>query len=516
MPRSDSRRSSGRPPGSQVSRAAAAIERRMFLKAMALGLTLPAALRVARLATAARATAPKGLFLMYIHHGTAPEHYAPKVNNATVDPTMAATYTDFDLDKTNVSILGPLQAYKSYVNVYQGIQYVGAAATHTGIVNCLSGIQQADTTTPRTTVEQVIGKALNIKPLILGACSHQPFGLDSNGMLFWNGTPIDPQKSPVTAADALFGGGTSAPAPVSVDVQLRKDLLAFTGSEIQSLQKTLTGLTREQTKLATHLSAIQALQSDSSMSSHSSCSTKPSLPTVEMVRAASAGNVVDPSGGNDYFYQAANFPLLFQAQLEVVAEALICNAAPIIGLMPMYATCDFDFGFAGAPGAHHNGLSHTGPQAAAGAQYNSPITVANLQAMARAPFATAQKWFMTQLVNKVVSVLATTDDPAAPGTKVLDNTLIYVMSEIGDGQDHNRVSEILYPQVPDSLPLITIGKCGGAIKSGQVVQFPIAQSAMAGTVNRPATDLYQTMAQAMGAATASFPGQPKVISEGLA
>ncbi len=301
----------------------------MFLKAMALGLTVPAALRVAKLATAAGGTAPKRFFLMYIPHGTAPEHYAPKVNNATVDPTMPATYTDFDLDKTNVSILGPLQAYKSYVNVYQGIQYVGAAATHTGIVNCLSGIEQADTTTPRTSVDQVIGKALNIKPLILGACSHQPFGLDSNGMLFWNGTPIDPQKSPVKAADALFAGITSgAPAPVSVDVQLRKDLLGFTGSEIQSLQKTLTGLTREQTKLATHLSAIQALQSDSSMTSHSSCTTKPSLPTVEMVRAASAGNVVDPSGGNDYFYQAANFPLLFQAQLEVVARGADLQRRP--------------------------------------------------------------------------------------------------------------------------------------------------------------------------------------------
>ena len=61
-------------------------------------------------------------------------------------------------------------------------------------------------------------------------------------------------------------------------------------------------------------------------------------------------------------------------------------------------------------------------------------------------------------MNNVVSLLATTDDPAAPGTKVLDNTLIYWMSEIGDGQIHTRVSEILYPQVPTSLPLVTIGK----------------------------------------------------------
>ena len=28
-------------------------------------------------------------------------------------------------------------------------------------------------------------------------------------MLFWNGTPIDPEKSPVKAFDSLFGGATT-------------------------------------------------------------------------------------------------------------------------------------------------------------------------------------------------------------------------------------------------------------------------------------------------------------------
>jgi hypothetical protein len=184
----------------------------------------------------------------------------------------------------------------------------------------------------------------------------------------------------------------------------------------------------------------------------------------------------------------------------------------------MYATCDFDFTFAGAPGAHHSTLSHTGSVAASGAQYNSPLSVSNLDPSVRKAFATAQRWFVQQLVTKVVSVLATTDDPAAPGTKVLDNTLIFCMSEIGDGADHNRVSEILYPQTPDSLPLVTIGKCGGAIKSGQVVQYPLATADQknAGTiVNRPATDLFLTMAKAMGAGSASFPGQSGPITEVL-
>jgi hypothetical protein len=505
-----------------VTRAARRIERRMFLKAMALGASVPVAVRLARVATAAPSTAPKRLFIFYTPHGTAPEHYAPKIPNDTYDPTKAVTFNQFDLDQTNVSILGPLQPYKQWVNVYQGFQYPGTAATHEGIVDILSGLTNSDgtgatnTTTSRTTIDQLIGKALNINPLILGACSHQTYGLDNHGMLFWNGSPIDPQKSPVVAADTLFAGNGGSTTP-SADVQLHSDLLAFTASEIQTMRGTLNGLTREQSKLDAYLMAIQAQQASSStMGSQSSCTTKPTLPTVEMVRSASAGNKPDSSGANDYFYTEKNFPILLQAQLEVVAQALICNAAPIIGLMPMYATCDFDFTFAGAPGSHHTDLSHTMYQAASGAQYNSPISIANLQTMVRTPFATAQKWFTTQLVNKVVSLLATTDDPAAPGTKVLDNTIIYWMSEIGDGADHNRASEILYPQVPDSVPLVTIGGGAGALKTGLVVRYPIDAIAKAPSVNRMVPDLLLTIATAMGAGSVTLPHTTGVVKEVLA
>jgi hypothetical protein len=124
----------------------------MFLTALGTGLSLPVAARLARMATAAPTAAPKRFFLFYMPHGVAPEHYNPRLSGG--DPT------DFALDQTNVSILGPLQPYKPYVNVYQGFQYTGVASTHTGIVNCLSGSTAIDTTTPRTTVEHVIANAV--------------------------------------------------------------------------------------------------------------------------------------------------------------------------------------------------------------------------------------------------------------------------------------------------------------------------------------------------------------------
>jgi hypothetical protein len=490
----------------RLIRATKILERRMFLKALALGLTVPVAARLARTATAAPATAPKRFFLMYMPHGIAPEHYNPQVSDT--DRTM------FALDKTNVSILGPLQKYNSYVNVYQGFKYPGGA-THEGIVNCLSGYSGTDTTGARTSVDQVIAQGLNVKPLTLGACSHQPYGIDNNGMLFWNGTAIDPQKNPAAAADQLFGG-TSSAAPVNADVQLRQDLLTLTASEIQALQTSLTGLTTEQTKLQRHLDAINGLQSGSSSSGMSSCSGAPSLPTVDKVRAASAGQVIQPGGGNDYFYQEANFQLLLQAQLELIAQALLCNAAQVIGFMPMFATCDFNFSFSAQPGitapsngwAHHAGLSHTNPGAAANYQaQNQTPSIANLDPNTRAAFAGAQLWFAQQLDKYVLSVLASTDDPSAPGSKVLDNTLVYWMSEIGDGANHTTMTTNgSYPPVPTYLPLVSIGKCGGAIKSGQVVRFD---------TDRPAVDLYLSFAQAMGVTGATFPGSTGPVTEVL-
>ena len=152
---------------------------------------------------------------------------------------------------------------------------------------------------------------------------------------------------------------------MNADVQLYKDLLAFTASEVQGLQTTLQSLTSraDQAGHAPGIDAVAAGGREHDDAAVSVCSTKPNLPSVEMVRTRSAGNVPQPGGGNDYFYDEKNFQLLFAAQLELVTQAIICNAAPIIGLMPMYATAEFDFAFAGAPGPHHTGLSHTMYQA---------------------------------------------------------------------------------------------------------------------------------------------------------
>src|SRR5688572_19379790 len=126
------------PSNTRLARATRGVERRVFLKALALGLSLPVAAKMAKLATAQDTGPLKRFMVLFLPHGIAPEHYAPKVNGSNP--------TDFALDQTNESILGPLEAYKQYVNVYEGFQYVGEGETHAGVVNFLSGYNGADTT----------------------------------------------------------------------------------------------------------------------------------------------------------------------------------------------------------------------------------------------------------------------------------------------------------------------------------------------------------------------------------
>jgi hypothetical protein len=498
-------------PHLKLERAKAVLERRLFLKALGVGLAAPLALRFAHSATAASAGAPKRFLIMYMPHGTVCEHYNPRMTGSGDDPTQ------FALDMTNESILGPLETYKKWVNVYQGFQYIGqACGTHEGIVNILSGKDTCDTTSARITLEHVIAKGLGVQPLILGACSHQTYGIDLHGMLFWDGsTAVDPQKDPSVAFDKLFGSQVSStPSPmVSADDQLRSAMLDLTTAELNDLKTSVSSLTTESTKLQTHLDAIAALKQGGSMSGSgkSSCGMTQKIASIETVRSEGSKVVIDSSHSNDYFYQEANFRKIFQAQLDLVAQALICNAAQVIGLMPMYATAEFDFSFIGGSlggcsgWSHHSGLSHTSYIQEPSAQYNSPVSIDNVKPDTRAAFGRAQRWFIDQLTTNVIQLLATTPDPAASdGSMVLDNTLIYVTSEIGDSQNHYRVSEIMYPQTPSYLPMVSIGGAGGGITSGQVITEPIV-SGMAGPGVRPATDVYLTLCKAMGV-TATFPG----------
>ncbi|HET7543389.1 MAG TPA: DUF1552 domain-containing protein [Polyangiaceae bacterium] len=474
------------------------MQRRLFLRAAALGLAAPAAFNLSRLAVAAPAAPPKRLMIFHMPHGVPNIHYNPKV--------MGTDLTQFALDQSFVSILGPLEPYKQYVNVYQGFKYPDGGGPHVDAVHFLTDSKDLGDTSPRTSIDYAIGKKLGIKPLNLGASSRPLGAIINYPKVFWDGTSfIEAEKNPVKAADAVFAG-LKAPTGVNPDVEAREALLKLTEGEVQSLQQELSALTKENNKLQAHLDALLALHS-SSGGAALSCSTAPSLPNVDKIRALKMPDVTAEGTANwylgDYQGNNQNFPLILAAHMEVAAQAIICNAAPIITLQAMFSTSAMNFSFAGINKAHHNDISHQGPEMNPDMPSNPQVT----------DYATAQRWFTQQIVDGLLKPLLV-DDPAAPGSKVIDNTIIYICSEIADGQYHNLKTQDVpdYHPAPQHytsmyLPLVTLGGGGGALKTGRIVR---------NADDRPAADLYLTLAQAMGAPLTKFGESTGVIQEVLA
>lgn len=467
----------------------------MFLRALGLGLTLPVAARVAGVALAQAGAGPKRFMLLYVPHGVPPEHFRPQV--------MASDPTAFALDQSGVSILGPLQEQlKAHVSVVQGIKYPKGAMTHEAIKVCMSGLggvgdALAADDVPRVTLEHQIANAWQVKPLVLGAVPHRPFGLDQDSKLMWDGTPVVPEKNPLVAYDSVFGALGAAPAPTGPDpdVALTDALRALTEAELEQMQRELVGLTAEQTKLKTHLEAIRALKSTGGGGGVISCDAAPTLSAVEALRTAAAGQA------DEFFLKEENFPQILAAQLQLAGAALRCNARRVVAVQPMYANCELDFGFMGSSGPHHSALSHTGPQ--------QDAQQMGLDLATRDKFAKAQRWFFEQLMTHTLSALLE-PDPADPGRKVIDNTIVYVTSEIGEGAWHKTHTDPLQPgpgpAVLAYVPSVLIGGGGGGLKPGQVVTF--AQ-------DRPAGDVYSSICQALGVA-GNFPDATGPVTELLA
>lgn len=488
----------------RAARAKSRLERRLFLKASALGLAAPLAYRLVRSATAAPTGAPQRFMLYFVPHGMPPEHINPVRGGGSV----TTVETNFSLVDSGVSILGPLDAYKSQVNVYEGFKYPGAE-THEGIVKFLSNLDvpNSDDTTPRTSIEHYIAGQLGVQALALGAVPHRVWGLDFDAKLMWDGQAVVPQANPLVAYDQVFGQlGTGPQVPdTSVRDELQGRLLSLTEADIESLRAELGGLTAEQSKLQTHLEAISALKAQvGSPGGVTSCTTAPLLPAVEALREKAAGQPAE------WFLSEENFPDILAAQLEIAGAAMLCNVSPVTAVQPLYANCDIDFGFMGSSGGHHGTLSHTGPQISAGE--------ANMTT--REPFAKAQRWFIEQLAQHTLSQLDV-EDPAAPGSTVLDNTIVLICSEIGEGQWHlTHTGEDLTgppPGMVSHMPLITVGGAAGNLKTGQLLNyFDAGSDDGSGSGSRPAGDLWLTLAQAMGVATTSFGGATEPVAEARA
>lgn len=448
-----------------MSRAARLVRRRTFLRALGLGLPLPLALQMSRLALAQPTnTRPKRLLIFFVPHGAPAEHYDPPGLGRSVD--LGAS--------PGVGILKPFKPYQDQFVLLRGIEYVGHASHHASVA-VLTG------DTPQS-IDQVIAKGLSTKPLLLGAISYLKNSFGPDNAIFRDKEWLAAELNPVKAAGRLVDGGAGMPGAAAAEVELQKAALGVGIAELEAMQRELTSLTSAKTRLGIHLDSLRAFKDRAAAGkpggepTHAACGAG-NLTNLELVRAASM------NGANaNYFHDKTNFKEIFLAHMEVARTALVCGTR-VVGLQTMWPLGQISFGFMGINKDHHDPLSHS------------------RDAAGRAEFAKTQQWIYGQFEEHVLRPLRATPDPLDPAHTVLDNTLVYVCSEVADGNEHTCRSQFieLHPnKYMTHLPLMLIGGGGGSLMGGQAVDFP----------NRTHKDLLATICNAMGVAGTNFSGSP--------
>lgn len=368
------------------------LTRRTFLTAVGLGISVPVALRMSRMALAQASGRPGRLLIYFVPHGMPIEHYEPTDN--------------FDLN-VGEGILAPFEPYKQYLTFLRGVG-IKTMTNHDAIRAVLTGSDDQ-----HDSVDYLVAQQLKTTAHVLGVQAYRSGsnGPDHDTKLCRQGAYVTPTLNPADALEDLFAGLDSSgggDVPVAGDALFRQEALSLTEGEVEAMRTSLSGLTSESSKLQIHLESLQSLKAASSgEGAVISCQERPALPGVEALKGQ------DPFAMN-------NFTSILDGHLEAVANAFVCGSARVATIQCMHANAQLDMSFAGGPGIpgnHHDPLSHDASEGG------------------RVPFSKAQRWFNERLAEKCLAILDQ-PDPEDPANTVLANTTILTCTEIIDGGSH--------------------------------------------------------------------------------
>ncbi len=427
------------------------VNRRQFLTTVgASAAMLPVIASLRGLARAAAAGPPKRLITFYCSSGTSSAYFWPD-----------QTGTSFQLK----SILAPLAPYQSKLSILQGLG-LGPGSNHGyGMQNCL-------TVGGKISYENAIADALGaqvlnlcIAPLYAGEDMSQRNGMMLHGI-------SDPQlaRDEVTRLIAPGGATTAggdpnaASANVAAIRRFKALALGLTQKELDQLKTRVQGLAFESAKIQSHIEAVQSVKDQLAMDPTTTAAPTMSCSTLATTALDAAKGLV--SDGNACM---PNLPLLLDAQIENVVESFRCGNRTIANLQLMHAWGNVPFSWLGYTKTHHQDLSHWIPSQPTGQTAQD--------------FATCNTW----VASRFLTLLQKLDvpDPMDPGKTMLDNTVILWTSEVNGSDSH----------IVDSIPTVVVGNLGGALKTGQAVNY---------VTKRNMGDLFASLMTAMGVPTKTF------------
>jgi len=425
------------------------LSRRTFLRGLGAVVALPwLDIMGGRTARAQTLTPPVRLMYFYLPNGVPLEGWKP-----------AQTGTEFTLPP----ILQPLAPYQGSLNVLSGLSNINGVPVEAGdhaagtgafltctkvkktegadIENGISVDQVAANHLGGDTVLPSLEVGLDPGPSVGGCDSGYSCAYINN--ISWSGpkTPVAKSTNPAVVFDRLFGGAGASMTPE--EQQRRKAQRLSIADAVWSQAKTLQGKlgVSDGLKLEEYLYGVNELEK-----------------RIEAGVTGACEAPGEPQGPWTIETKA-------QVMNELMAIALQCDLTRFGSYMMGKGGSNISFDFIGVPGQHHE-LSH---------HDSDPDKIAALT--------TICTWEMTQFAH-FLELLNSAQE--SNGT-VLDNSLVFISSEIQNGNSHTHYN----------LPVVVAGKGGGVVATGQHRQYAEAYQS-------PISNLFLTMLNVAGHPAQSF------------
>jgi hypothetical protein len=256
------------------------------------------------------------------------------------------------------------------------------------------------------------------------------------------GQEVKPDDNPINVFDRVFAGarpaaptpGAPMTAPDLRDRQRRSVLDAIRG-DLTSLQTKLGAA--EKSRLDIHLQSLRDVEARASGLM---------VPTGKACDVSSfkRGSLPAPMTDYDYpkvYHRPENFAIVGQLQMDLTVLALSCGMTHVVTLMWSHAVSPTKVPGLNTTVGNHD-ASHYG---------TNPMSDNARQ------FVLYRRWFMERLVSLVQALKQT---PAAEGS-VFDSTVIFLCSDISDGDLHDQ----------RSMPFVVIGGSKTGLRGGRYLNF---------------------------------------------
>lgn len=402
----------------KTSRARVGLSRRMFLRSAGVAVSLPALASLVPRGARAGAEPPTKRFVsLFFPNGTTMRQDWALGGNA-------ASYTM----GTAHAALAP---FKPQLSMFKGLDgdYGGAPDHSRGTASFLTGAPISDNVQPQVdvSIDQVIASTLDpdtlVRSLHLGPTPY-PAGPPSdtgwpsgyNTYISWSSpsAPNAPLESAQVAFDQVFVPGGSDPALAQKRLRTRQSVLDHTLDQIDAIEPRLAS--DDAKKLDEYLTAVREVESG--------LQNMPPTPGCD-------DGAVAPGAG-------LSFPDHTKAMLDVIVLALRCDATRIVTYSMDYGFGNKDFTFLGLGSVKHHNLSHSGSAQSVVDAHKGIV-----------------RWYMDQLAYFLGQLEAVDEQ----GATLLDNSLVYMGSDVGDGWSHSHAD----------LPVIVAGGGGGALDPGRLI-----------------------------------------------